>query len=80
MVYTISGGPPMNDQMLDIWLDRLMDGDQEAFEVVYSMTRTKIYGTVAAMVSRLRSSSIKAKPRKRQMSRSNEMLGKKYKK
>lgn len=51
MVYTISGGPPMNDQMVDIWLDRLMDGDQEAFEVVYSLTRTKIYGTVAAMVS-----------------------------
>ncbi|MGF9909610.1 sigma-70 family RNA polymerase sigma factor [Brevibacillus porteri] len=41
----------MNDQMLELWLDRLLDGDQEAFEVVYSMTRTKIYGTVAAMVT-----------------------------
>ncbi|MFC8686996.1 sigma-70 family RNA polymerase sigma factor [Brevibacillus porteri] len=41
----------MNDQMIELWLDRLLDGDQEAFEVVYSMTRTKIYGTVAAMVT-----------------------------
>ncbi|MFS0555177.1 hypothetical protein [Brevibacillus sp. 179-C9.3 HS] len=41
----------MNDQMLELWLDRLLTGDQEAFEVIYSMTRTKIYGTVAAMVT-----------------------------
>ncbi|WP_235442480.1 MULTISPECIES: hypothetical protein [Bacillales] len=41
----------MNDQMLELWLDRLLDGDQEAFEVIYSMTRTKIYGTVVAMVT-----------------------------
>ncbi|MGG1661848.1 sigma-70 family RNA polymerase sigma factor [Brevibacillus sp. NRS-1366] len=41
----------MNEQMLDLWLDKLIAGDQEAFEVVYSMTSKKIYGTVAAMVS-----------------------------
>lgn len=40
----------MNEQIVHAWLDKVIAGDQEAFEVVYRMTRQKIYGTVAAMV------------------------------
>lgn len=51
MMYTISGGPQMTNQEVNIWLDRLIDGDQSAFEVIYGMTRQKIYATVSAMVT-----------------------------
>ncbi|MDK8181810.1 sigma factor [Paenibacillus sp. UMB4589-SE434] len=41
----------MNDQQLHIWLDRLLDGDLSAFDFIYSQTKHKVYGTVAALVS-----------------------------
>ncbi|WP_079909732.1 sigma-70 family RNA polymerase sigma factor [Paenibacillus sp. 32352] len=40
----------MNEQNLEHWLDRLMTGDEEALEVIYGMTRKKVYGTVAMLV------------------------------
>ncbi|MEJ8546729.1 sigma-70 family RNA polymerase sigma factor [Brevibacillus borstelensis] len=40
----------MNEQQIEFWLDRLIAGDQEAFEAVYGMTRKKVYGTVAVLV------------------------------
>ncbi|GKS11699.1 RNA polymerase sigma factor [Paenibacillus chitinolyticus] len=41
----------MNDEQLEHWLDRLAAGDQEAMEEIYRMTRRKVYGTVAVLVS-----------------------------
>ncbi|EGL15671.1 MULTISPECIES: sigma factor [unclassified Paenibacillus] len=41
----------MNDEQLEHWLDRLAGGDQEAMEEIYRMTRRKVYGTVAVLVS-----------------------------
>ncbi|MBP1990607.1 sigma-70 family RNA polymerase sigma factor [Paenibacillus eucommiae] len=41
----------MTDEELNKWIDQLILGDQSAFEVIYGMTRKKIYGTVAAMVA-----------------------------
>ncbi|NEW05655.1 sigma-70 family RNA polymerase sigma factor [Paenibacillus sp. SYP-B3998] len=41
----------MDDQQLNTWLDRLIAGDQAAFEVIYGMTRKKVYGTVTALVN-----------------------------
>ncbi|GAA4856089.1 hypothetical protein GCM10023310_39030 [Paenibacillus vulneris] len=40
----------MNEQNLEHWLDRLMTGDEEALEVIYGMTRKKVYGTVGMLV------------------------------
>ncbi|MWV46334.1 sigma-70 family RNA polymerase sigma factor [Paenibacillus sp. HJL G12] len=40
----------MNDQELEPWLDRLIAGDPEALEVVYGLTKKKVYGTVALLV------------------------------
>ncbi|MBE1444616.1 sigma-70 family RNA polymerase sigma factor [Paenibacillus sp. OAS669] len=40
----------MNEQNLEHWLDRLMTGDDEALEVIYGMTRKKVYGTVGMLV------------------------------
>ncbi|RAV23121.1 sigma-70 family RNA polymerase sigma factor [Paenibacillus contaminans] len=42
----------MNDQTLELWLERLMSGDQEAMEAIYQMTRKKVYGTVAVLIRR----------------------------
>jgi len=41
----------MNEQQVHQWLDRLIAGDPAAFDVIYSMTRNKIYGTVSALVA-----------------------------
>lgn len=41
----------MNEQEWNKWLDRLLDGDLEAFEVIYGMTKKKVYGTVVLLVS-----------------------------
>ncbi|WP_136607384.1 sigma-70 family RNA polymerase sigma factor [Paenibacillus dokdonensis] len=40
----------MNDQALEPWLDRLIAGDQEALEVIYQLTRKKVYGTVTLLI------------------------------
>lgn len=40
----------MDNQELDQWLDRLIAGEEAAFDVIYQLTRTKIYGTVAALI------------------------------
>lgn len=41
----------MNDQQVNLWLDRLITGDPAAFDAIYAMTRNKIYGTVASLVT-----------------------------
>lgn len=41
----------MNEQEWNNCLDRLLDGDPEAFEVIYGMTENRVYGTVAMLVS-----------------------------
>ncbi|RNB87881.1 sigma-70 family RNA polymerase sigma factor [Brevibacillus fluminis] len=40
----------MDNQELDQWVDRLIAGDEAAFDHVYQLTRTKLYGTVASLV------------------------------
>ncbi|MCR8643306.1 sigma-70 family RNA polymerase sigma factor [Paenibacillus sp. N1-5-1-14] len=40
----------MNDQELSPWIDRLIEGEQEAFEVIYDLTKKKVYGTVAMLI------------------------------
>ncbi len=40
----------MDNEQLNVWLDRLIDGDPDAFEVIYGMTKNKVYATVAALV------------------------------
>ncbi|KZE80089.1 RNA polymerase subunit sigma [Paenibacillus elgii] len=41
----------MDNEQLNVWLDRLIDGDPDAFEVIYGMTKNKVYATVAALVA-----------------------------
>ncbi|MCM3288877.1 sigma-70 family RNA polymerase sigma factor [Paenibacillus sp. MER 180] len=41
----------MNEQEWNRWIDRLIEGDIEAFEVIYSVTKQKVYGTVSMLVS-----------------------------
>lgn len=40
----------MNAQELHVWLERMIAGDQAAFEVIYEYTREDIYRTVAFLV------------------------------
>lgn len=41
----------MSDKELTTWLDKLIAGDQTAFEVIYRLTKKKVYGTVAMLVT-----------------------------
>ncbi|MCP3775624.1 sigma-70 family RNA polymerase sigma factor [Paenibacillus sp. MZ04-78.2] len=41
----------MDNEQLNVWLDRLIDGNPDAFEVIYGMTKNKVYATVAALVA-----------------------------
>jgi RNA polymerase sigma-70 factor, ECF subfamily len=40
----------MTDHQLHAWLQRLVTGDEEAFEVVYAHTKNDVYRTVAFLV------------------------------
>ncbi|MEC0229794.1 sigma-70 family RNA polymerase sigma factor [Paenibacillus alba] len=40
----------MNDQELNPWIDRLMEGDQAAFDVIYGLTKKKVYATVTMLM------------------------------
>ncbi|MCS7460396.1 sigma-70 family RNA polymerase sigma factor [Paenibacillus doosanensis] len=40
----------MNDKELHLWIDRLVEGDQEAFEVIYSLTKKSVYATVTMLI------------------------------
>ncbi|OAB26113.1 RNA polymerase subunit sigma [Paenibacillus macquariensis subsp. defensor] len=40
----------MNDQELRPWIDRLIEGDEAAFDVIYDLTKKKVYGTVTMLI------------------------------
>lgn len=40
----------MNDKELNPWIDRLVEGDQTAFEVIYSLTKKNVYATVTMLI------------------------------
>lgn len=40
----------MNDQALNPWIDKLIAGDETAFEVIYGLTKKKVYGTVTMLI------------------------------
>ncbi|TXK76144.1 sigma-70 family RNA polymerase sigma factor [Paenibacillus sp. N3.4] len=40
----------MNDQELNPWIDRVIEGDQAAFDVIYDLTKKKVYATATMLI------------------------------